>query len=163
MRKGMQELPVENFGQGHDGHRRNEDGPVAQGFGVLQNGESVGRAVVGADRITASIITRGAAVQDLRIAGVDPSVVLDFPTLDGYTESLSCLGATVGRYANRTSYGQVRIEGRLIHLDLQGNPANGPGTGHRQDSDRHCRAGWIDAIRISLVSPAGAGRNSVSP
>ena len=93
------------------------DGPVTQSFGVLGNGESVRRACVGTDGISASIITLGAAVQDLRLSAVDHPVVLGFPALDGYIENPSCFGATVGRYANRISNGQVRVEGRLIHLD----------------------------------------------
>ena len=99
------------------GNRNDRDDPAVRSFGVLRNGEPVSRAVIGTDLVTASIISRGAAVQDLRISGVDHPLVLGFPTLDGYAENSSCFGATVGRYANRISKGQVRIDGRLIHLD----------------------------------------------
>lgn len=122
---------------------------MAQEFGVLQNGELVSRAFIGTDRITASIITRGAAVQDLRIAGVDHSVVLGFPTLDGYTENSSCFGATVGRYANRISNGQVRIEGRLIHLD-------------RNEHGRHTLHGGREGSAIRNWRIVSHGRTHVS-
>ena len=86
-------------------------------FGILESGETVDKITIGAGRITASIITRGASVQDLRVAGIEHPLVLGFPSLDGYLANPSCFGATVGRFANRISNGQVCIDSKSFQLD----------------------------------------------
>lgn len=124
---------------------------MTKSFGVLQNGESVSHAVICTDRISASIITLGAAVQDLRLSGVDHSVVLGFPTLDGYIENPSCFGATVGRYANRISNGQVRVDGRLIHLDRNEHGRQTVHGGREGSATRNWRIIDLGRTHVSLA------------
>ena len=80
-------------------------------FGEMPNGQLVYRAEIAAGKLSAAIITYGAVVQELRLAGFDRSLVLGLNTLEDYLDHSPHFGAIVGRVANRISYGKFSIDG----------------------------------------------------
>lgn len=90
---------------------------AAQKFGQTPDGQQVHRVSIGNGRLTAHLVTYGAALQDLRLQGHTPPLVLGWPTLDGYVNSNACFGAIVGRFANRIANGRFQIDGRHYRTD----------------------------------------------
>ena len=80
-------------------------------FGEMPNGEPVSRIEIASGRLSAAIITYGAVVQELRLAGFDRSLVLGLTTLEHYLDHSPHFGAIVGRVANRISNGKFSIDG----------------------------------------------------
>ena len=88
-----------------------------QNFGALPDGDHVRRATISGHGLTVSVLTLGAAVQDIRLEGVDHPLVLGFPTLGPYLGEGRYFGAIVGRYANRIAHGRARLDGETLQLD----------------------------------------------
>lgn len=67
---------------------------------------------------TASIVTIGAAIRDLRVpvGGAMRRVVLGYETVEGYRDNPAHLGVMVGRCANRIGGGRFRLDGREHRL-----------------------------------------------
>jgi aldose 1-epimerase len=93
--------------------------------GVRRFGEVDGKAVdeillVNGAGATASILTWGATVRDLRVpvGGGLRRVVLGYRDMDAYAENPSYLGTTAGRYANRTHEGRFVLGGLEYQLPL---------------------------------------------
>jgi aldose 1-epimerase len=89
-----------------------------QAFGQTANGETVDKVTLTGGGLTASIITYGAALQDLRLEGHDAPLVLGFDTLDGYLNHSPYFGATPGRCANRIGNGRFTLDGTDYQLEL---------------------------------------------
>jgi len=87
-------------------------------FGVLSDGSEVQEIVIADGDLTASIITLGAAIRDLRLAGVDHPLVLGFDRLDDYVNHSPHFGAVAGRCANRIGKGRLVIDGHVYQLPL---------------------------------------------
>ncbi|MBX3529685.1 MAG: galactose mutarotase [Rhizobiaceae bacterium] len=84
---------------------------AAEPFGKTAAGETVRRVRISAGRLTAYVLTYGAVVQDLRLAGHEPPLVLGFPDFEPYETHSIYYGAIVGRYANRIAHGRFSIDG----------------------------------------------------
>nr|WP_253949302.1 aldose epimerase family protein [Mangrovicoccus sp. HB161399] len=67
--------------------------------------------------MTASFLTWGATLQDLRIEGVTFPLVLGSDRFDPYLGSLLYSGALVGRFANRIAGGRFSIDGQSFQAD----------------------------------------------
>jgi aldose 1-epimerase len=80
-------------------------------FGTTGEGAPVLRFSISGGGLTASIMTLGAAVQDLRLSGHDAPLVLGFERLEDYPVG-SYFGAIAGRYANRIRDGRFIIDGK---------------------------------------------------
>ncbi|MFD0915166.1 aldose epimerase family protein [Pseudahrensia aquimaris] len=87
-------------------------------FGTTSNGISVERITITGGGLTARVITYGASLQDLRLEGHLPPLVLGFDTLSAYETHGRFFGATVGRFANRIAKGRFEIDGVAHHTDL---------------------------------------------
>jgi len=90
-------------------------------FGETNAGERVELFTLsGGDGVEVSVITYGAAVQSVLAPGRDgraANVALGFATLDGYAAHPGpCLGATVGRYANRIGGARFTLDGAAYEL-----------------------------------------------
>jgi aldose 1-epimerase len=90
----------------------------AAGFGRLPDGTEIQEITIGRGDLSASIITLGAVIRDVRLAGVDNPLVLGFDDLDSYLKHSPHFGATVGRLANRTADGRITIDGKVHQLQL---------------------------------------------
>ncbi|MEZ5449977.1 MAG: aldose epimerase family protein [Thiolinea sp.] len=86
-------------------------------FGKTPSGTDVQRITLSGGGLTANILTLGGALQDLRLEGVEHSLVLGFPVLEPYLPATSYMGPTVGRFANRIANGRARIAGQVYQLD----------------------------------------------
>lgn len=85
--------------------------------GHTTDGTLVERVEIEGGGLRASILTYGALIQDLRLEGHAPPLVLGFRDFAPYLTHSPYFGATVGRCANRIRDGHVIIEGREYQLD----------------------------------------------
>lgn len=144
-------------------------------FGTLPNGTPVHRiclqSKVGDKTCGASIITRGAAVQEVMVPDKDgkvEDVALGFDDLEGYHCGANfCYGGTPGRYANRIANAAFTLEGQPYKVAanwkgasgkshcLHGGPADGFG-GKIWNIDK---GPWVDAegahVTLSYTSVCG--------
>ena len=84
-------------------------------FGHLPDGRRVERVTLTNGEMEASILTWGATVQDLRVAG--RRVVIGGDQLEDYLGDLLYAGAIVGRFANRIGGARFELEGKTHHTD----------------------------------------------
>ncbi|MEM0899060.1 MAG: aldose epimerase family protein [Pseudomonadota bacterium] len=68
-------------------------------------------------QLRAKILNYGATLQDLRLAGHAPSLVLGFDNPSDYQQQLAFVGATVGRFANRIGGASFDLDGTRYNLD----------------------------------------------
>ncbi len=87
-------------------------------FGQTENGEAVQMVEISGGGLTASIMSWGAVVQDLRLKGHDAPLVLGFPTFDDYPAHSKYFGANVGRNVNRIRDGELVIDGVTHQLEI---------------------------------------------
>lgn len=86
-------------------------------FGEMPDGTEVHRVQISGYGLTANILTYGAVVQDLRLEGHNPSLVLGFEEFESYLALSPYFGATAGRYINRIRDGHLEIYGKTYQLD----------------------------------------------
>jgi aldose 1-epimerase len=86
-------------------------------FGVTSDGATVSRAVIGSDKLSASVLDWGATIQDLRLAGHDVPLVLGYGDFAPYEANENYFGAVAGRYANRIANGRFRIDGEQFQAE----------------------------------------------
>ena len=88
-----------------------------QQFGTMPDGTPVEAAEIAGGGLTAQFLTWGAVLQDLRLDGHAPALVLGFPDLPSYLDHSRYFGATAGRYANRIAHGEATIDGKAFWFD----------------------------------------------
>lgn len=86
-------------------------------FGKTEKGEEVHRYELSGGGLSAAVMTWGAAIQNLRLAGHDAPLVLGFERFEDYPAHASYFGAVVGRYANRIRDGWFTIDGERYQAD----------------------------------------------
>lgn len=86
-------------------------------FGEMPDGTAVDRISLSADSLKANVLTYGSVLQDLRLSGHEPSLVLGFDEFDPYLTHSPYFGATAGRCANRISNGLFELDGQVFQLD----------------------------------------------
>lgn len=117
-------------------------------FGTLPDGRKVQKISLDGGGLTASILTYGAILQDLRLYGHESSLVLGFDRLESYLRSGAYLGAMVGRCANRVAEGHLEIDGETYQLD-------------RNFLDKHCLHGGRKGLSEHLWSIERRSDNEV--
>ena len=91
-----------------------KDGEI---FGRTQAGEDIPRFAIRGGGLTASIISWGAIIQDLRLAGHEAPLVLGYDRFEPYETDTAFFGAIVGRYANRIRDGRFTLAGNRYQAD----------------------------------------------
>ncbi|WP_024588795.1 aldose epimerase family protein [Aliihoeflea sp. 2WW] len=86
-------------------------------FGRTADGDTVRRVTISGGGLTAHVLTWGAVVQDLRLAGHEPPLVLGFDRFEDYPVRSPFFGAIAGRYANRIRHGRFDLDGRTVQVD----------------------------------------------
>ena len=86
-------------------------------FCELPDGTEINRVVLTGGGLTASVLTYGALLQDLRLEGHESPLVLGFPEFAPYLDRSPYFGAIAGRCANRVRDGHLEIEGQTFALD----------------------------------------------
>ena len=84
----------------------------------MPDGSAVTRHRITGGGLTAYVLSYGAVLQDLRLEGHAPPLVLGFETFAPYLTDSPNFGAVVGRCANRIGRGQFQIDGRSYQVDL---------------------------------------------
>ncbi|HEX2147671.1 MAG TPA: aldose epimerase family protein [Pseudorhizobium sp.] len=126
-------------------------------FGTTANGETVYRVKISGGGLNAQVMTWGAVIQDLRLDGHEPPLVLGFDKFDDYPRHSSYFGATPGRCANRITDGRFELDGRTYQLEL-----NEKGVTHLHGgSDGMAKRNWEivelagDRVVMRIVDPVG--------
>jgi len=96
-------------------------GEQAEIFGTLESGETVRRVTITGGGLTVSVLTYGAVIQDVRLDGYAPSLVLGFDNFPDYRQHSRHFGASPGRCANRIGGGRFTIDGTNYQLELNEN------------------------------------------
>lgn len=86
-------------------------------FGTTKDGRDVEAIALHNGDLSVTILTLGAIVQDLRLAGVDRSLTLGSETLADYEGDMRYHGALIGPVANRISTARVRLGGMMHELE----------------------------------------------
>ena len=85
--------------------------------GIARDNTDVQSIDIWQDGLSATVLTWGAVLQDLRLVWHNLPLVLGFPKFKHYPRYSPSFGAMVGRYANRINRGQARIDGQTHQLD----------------------------------------------
>ncbi len=86
-------------------------------FGTTKTGQDVHKITLGSGDLTVSVLTWGAVVQDVRLAGVDRSLTMGSDHLADYEGEMRHHGALIGPVANRISTARVRLDGMMHELE----------------------------------------------
>ncbi len=126
-------------------------------FGTTAHGEAVQAVTLRGGELTARILTFGATLQDLRLAGTPWPLVLGADRLAAYEGPLIWCGAVVGPMANRLAGGLAVVGGR----PWQAPPNDGPNLLHSGAEGTSNRVWQIeeasaDALTLRLDLPHGA-------
>ncbi|MDO5401379.1 MAG: aldose epimerase family protein [Eubacteriales bacterium] len=126
-------------------------------FGVLPDGQEASLYTISCGRLTAAVSDYGATLVRLLVpdrAGNLADVVLGHDSCDGYRLGSGCLGATVGRNANRIGGAAFALDGTAYPMEAnegRNNLHSGP--------DLYFKRLWQvaehseDAITLTLRSP----------
>lgn len=123
-------------------------------FATLSDGRPVNRIRISAGETSADILTLGATVHRLDVAG--RNVVLGHAPSPDYLTAAVCTGATCGRVANRIAGGRFTIDGveHEVATNERGNTLHGGPVGFDKaiwDADNVSE----EAVELVLVSPDG--------
>ena len=129
----------------------------AEPFGAMPDGRPVTRVTLERDGVRLRVLTLGATVQALEVAGAN--VALGFADVTGYLTSGRpgpYFGATVGRCANRIADARFTLDGREHRLAAN----DGPHTLHGGPEGFDRRVWTVaeqrdDAVTLRLESPDG--------
>jgi aldose 1-epimerase len=127
-------------------------------FGVTGAGETVHRVTIAAGNLSARVISWGAVIQDLRLAGHEPSLTLGYDNFSDYEANVSYFGAVAGRNANRTAHGRFRIDGRRYEIEPGAPRRHGLHGGTNGYARRAWRlaANGSDFVTLALSDADGA-------
>ncbi len=127
-------------------------------FGTTSDGAKVAAVRLQAGELTAVVLTRGAILQDLRLAGVPYSLTLGSDSLAAYEGPMGYFGALVGPVANRIGGAQALVAGRPCRFAAN----EGANLLHSGATGLHAQtweivAAQADALRLRLRLPDGLG------
>jgi len=129
---------------------------AAKSFGTLPDGTEIQEVTIAAGDLSATIITLGAVIRDVRLAGINHPLVLGFEKLDDYIRHSPDFGAVAGRSANRIGRGRISIDGKTYQLSANENENHLHG-GFNGFSKRAWRLVDHDAssVVLAITSPDG--------
>lgn len=128
-------------------------------FGTLPDGTLIEKISLRNGDIACEILTYGGILQSLTVpdaCGNPTDVVLGFSEIKDYLEQPGCLGATVGRYANRIGGARFSLNGQEYPLCAN----DGPNHLHGGAVGFHKQVWSVEelsenALTLSLTSPDG--------
>jgi aldose 1-epimerase len=126
-------------------------------FGRLPDGSEVAEVTLSAGDLTAVVITMGAVIRDVRLAGIDHPLVLGFDNAESYALHSPHVGAVAGRSANRIGKGRFSIDGKPYQVSLNDNGKNHLHGGFKGFGMRNWKLVASDATSVTLAidSPDG--------
>ncbi|HEV7255527.1 MAG TPA: aldose epimerase family protein [Mesorhizobium sp.] len=120
--------------------------------------DEIRRVTLKGGGLTAIVLSAGAAIQDLRLDGHAPPLVLGFADPESYRENRPYFGAVAGRYANRIRDGRFSIDGETFQgpTNFMGKHSlHGGANGLAKRNWRIAEEG-PDFLTLSLNNPDGA-------
>lgn len=120
--------------------------------------EEIRRVTISGGGLTATVLSAGAAIQDLRLDGHAPPLVLGFADAESYRENRPYFGAVAGRYANRIRGGRFAIDGETFQGPtnfIGKHSLHGGANGFAKRNWRIAEEG-SDFVRLSIDDPDGA-------
>ena len=126
-------------------------------FGSTQDGETVLRIEIAGGGLSATLMNWGATLQDLRLAGHAPPLVLGFESFADYERHSPYFGATAGRFANRIGGGRFVLDGTACQLDRNQNETHHLHGGAAGIGKRIWRIAALetDRVRFEIDDPHG--------
>ncbi len=127
-------------------------------FGTRSDGHPVSAIHLDSGVLRATILTQGAILQDLRLAGTPWPLTLGCDRIEAYESMMGYYGAIVGPVANRIAGAEAEI-GRTRHRFAANEGAN---LLHGGDTGTHAQSwtvieGGTDSVRLGLTLPDGLG------
>lgn len=86
-------------------------------FGTTSTGAAVEKIHLSAGDLSVNLLSWGAILQDVRLAGVDRSLTLGSDNIVDYEGDMRHHGSLIGPIANRISTGRVQIDGMMYELE----------------------------------------------
>lgn len=128
-------------------------------FGTMADGTAVERITLQSGGLTASVLTLGAVLQDLRIAGVAHGLTLGSDRLADYEGAMRYHGPVIAPVVNRLTDAQAMIDGRICRFEPN---QDGRHVLHSGSAGSHLAVWSIlesraDAVLLGLAMPDGAG------
>ena len=133
---------------------------MKKSFGTLPSGEETFLYTISCGKLSAAVTDYGATLVSLLVpdrGGVLADVVLGYDDCEGYrTGNGACLGATVGRNANRLKGASFDLNGKTYHM-----PANEGSNNLHSGPDFFFHRLWKlvshteSAVTLELTSPNG--------
>jgi len=118
-------------------------------FGRLPDGTEVHSVTIADGELTAEILTIGAVIRDVRLAGIGHPLVLGYERAEHYANNIPHIGAVAGRSANRIGHGRFSIDGRDYQVSLN-------------ESGRHHLHGGFSGFAMKVWRLAGYDATSVT-
>ena len=118
-------------------------------FGTTAQGEPVEKITLSAGDLTVAILTWGAVVQGVHLAGIDRSLTLGSDTLADYEGDMRYHGSLIGPIANRISNARIKIDGMMYELE------------RNQDGKIHLHSG-AEATHLRVWTVKDKSRASVT-
>ena len=130
---------------------------AAYSFGTTPDGDEIREVAIAAGELSVRVITLGAVIRDLRVAGIGHPLVLGFDRLEDYVHHSPFFGAVVGRSANRIGRGRFSIDGHNYQVSLNEKGRTHLHGGFRGFGTRPWRLVDHDAASVTLAidSPDG--------
>lgn len=136
-----------------------QSGIGIRSFGTTADGRAVQKVTLGAGDLTVSLLTYGAVLQSVRLAGVAHDLTLGSESLADYEGPLHYHGAVIGPVANRIAGAEAVLDGRTLRF-----PANQDGRHilHSGDVGTHRKVWRLaevaeDSCTLTLTLPDGEG------
>lgn len=120
-------------------------------FGFLPNGERAGLYTISSGTLTAQVTDYGANLVRLLVPdreGRLADVVLGFDTAAEYLTRGGCVGATVGRNANRVGGSRFTLNGRVVEM----TPNEGSNNLHSGPDFWYQRMWMVDALTENAIT-----------
>jgi len=128
-----------------------------EAFGITAAGETVHRITLAGGGLTARLLSWGAVLQDLRIEGHGPPLVLGFDSFADYEAHSPWFGAIAGRFANRIAGARFTLDGVEHRTDANEAGRTTLHGGRKGTANRVWTIAEVapDRLRLELVDPAG--------
>ncbi len=115
-----------------------------QVFGTTKAGKTAHAITLHAGDLSVTLLTYGARVQDVRLAGVDHALTTGSDDLADYEGAMLYHGAIVGPIANRIGTARVRLDGMMYELER-----NEDGARHLHSGSEGTHAQVWDVVEVT--------------
>ncbi|NIY70848.1 galactose mutarotase [Marivivens donghaensis] len=125
-------------------------------FATLPDGRDVERHTISNGDLSASFLTYGAILHEVRLAGLDYNLTLNSDNLEDYYVKMKYYGALIGPVGNRIKGARARLNG----IEHMLTPNEGRNTLHSAEAGSFCKLWTLEeltdsSITLSVTLPDG--------